>query len=118
MPIDDEVLVGGIGEKTRGHRHDRPGRIGEVTLDALAQDSFVLPVRRSIHRVRVDDFIAVVIAPDLEAAIVVARETVERPFRDDHVEDRKRSDLKERRPKRLSHHCKNDFANCPVRDEC
>src|SRR3954447_4447997 len=73
QPIDHEVLVARVREQTRFHRERWAVRVRKKAPDAVAQHGFVRGVTAPVHGVRIDAFAAVMVFPDLEPRLVVAR---------------------------------------------
>ena len=70
VPVNQKVLVGGVGEEADGGTRHGPGSLWEVALDRNAQSALILQGHLPVHRVRVRLLAAMVHLANLEAVLV------------------------------------------------
>src|SRR5918998_5297132 len=87
VQVDDEVVVGRVGEHAGLEVHRRPAAIREVPLGELAQQLLVVIERFAVEGFGVDEFFQVVVLAELEARDAEDGEAVEAPLVHEQVED-------------------------------
>ena len=85
------MLVGRVGEDAGAQRERRTVRRRGVATDERAQDLLIGQIGIAQRLERIDGFVEMVIAADLETGIAVDREPVIAPFGNGQIEDRETS---------------------------